>query len=93
LFRALRGGIPKKIVLTVWPPKLFASRQIFGLATLLVLLKDCWEPHKTCLGAARDFQKSGFNLLAVQHLKWLWHHVTNIDCCGQFGCGKIGFQL
>jgi len=40
-------------MLTVWTP-------IFGLTTLLVLLKDCWEPHKRCLGAACDFQKSGF---------------------------------
>jgi len=87
----LRGGIPNQIVLTVWPPNLFGSPKIFGLVMLLVLLKDWWEPHKRCLGAACDFQKSGFNLLVVQHLKWLWRRVSNVDCCSQFGGGEIGF--
>jgi len=58
---------------------------------LLVLLKDWWELHKRCLGTACDFQKSGFNLLVVQHLKWLWRRVSNVDCCSQFGGGEIGF--
>jgi len=38
------------------------------------------------LRAACNFQKSGFsNLLVVQHLKWLWRHISNLYCCGQFG--------
>jgi len=43
-----------------------------------------------CLEAACDFQKSGFNLLVVQHLKWLWRLVSNVDCCSQFNSGEIG---
>ena len=62
----------------------------FWLVTLLVLLKGCWELHRRCLGAACNFQKSGFNLLVVQHLKWLWRLAWNVDCCGQFGGGEIG---
>jgi len=54
---------------------LIVSPAIFGLVTLLALLKDCQEPHKRCLRATWDFQKSGFNLLVVQHLKWLRHRV------------------
>jgi len=64
----LRGGIPNKIVLTVSPTN-FLDPQIFGLAMLLVLLKDYEKPHKRCLGATCDFQKCCFNLLVVQNLK------------------------
>jgi len=63
---------------TAWPPKLFALPN-FWLATLLVLFKDCWEPHKRCLGAACNFQKSDFNLQVVQHLKWLWRRIWNVE--------------
>jgi len=49
-----------------------------------------WELRKRCLGVAWDFRKSGFNLLVVQHLKWLFHRFSNVDCCSQFGSGEIG---
>jgi len=77
---------PKQNSVNSFPPtKTFLVPPIFGLATLLVLLKDCWEPHKRCLGAACHFQKNSSNLLPVQHLKWLRRRVSNVDCCGQFG--------
>jgi len=30
LFRALKGGIPNKILSTVWPPNFFASPKFLG---------------------------------------------------------------
>jgi len=50
--------VPNKIVLFTQnqslAPHFFGSPQIFGLAMLLVSLKDCWEPHQRCLGATCD---------------------------------------
>ena len=65
---------------------------------LEVLLKYWWEPHKRFLGAACSSQNSGWKpqiqtvwyLLVVQHLKWLWRRVSNVDCCSQFDRGKTG---
>jgi len=75
----------------------FGPSQIFGLVTLLVLLKDYWEPHKRCLGAACDFQKSGFwfasgaafevsvascfNRWLLRPVRWWWNCFLSDPTC------------
>jgi len=78
----MRGNIPNKIVLTVWPPNFWAGYATGFIERLL-------RTAQNVLGRRMRLPKM-WNLLVVQHLKWLWRHVWNVYCCGQFGGGEIG---
>jgi len=51
----LERWYPKQIAFNNLAPNFFGPQQTFGLVTLLVLLKDCWEPRKKCLGVTCVF--------------------------------------
>ena len=82
---------PKQIVLTVWPSNFLVPPKYLGWLrywfywkTTESRTKGAWELHAT-------FRKVVFDLLVVQHLKWVWRRVSIVDCYGQFGGGEIVF--